>query len=67
MSGTRARASHDAGASGGSETDSSLVLANNELIVVEFTERRVRFRYPYSRKPVVETTWGILLLRALGA
>ncbi len=43
-----------------------LVLANGEEIVVEINERRVVFRYPRARKPVVTTTWGVLLLRALG-
>ena len=43
-----------------------LVQANNEEMVVEIHERRVVFRYPRARKPVVETTWGVLLLRALG-
>ena len=43
-----------------------LVLANGEELIVEIHERRVVFRYPRARKPVVETTWGGLLLRALG-
>jgi len=43
-----------------------LVLANGEELVVEIHERRVVFRYPRARKPVAETTWGVLLLRALG-
>ena len=43
-----------------------LVLANGAELVVELHERRVVFRYPRSRKPVAETTWGSLLLRVLG-
>jgi len=43
-----------------------LVRANGEEIVVEFTERSVAFRYPRARKPIAETTWGVLLLRSLG-
>ena len=44
-----------------------IVQANGEELVVEFTERRVIFRYPRSRKPAAETTWGAILLRSLGA
>ena len=43
-----------------------LVLANGEELIVEIHERRIVFKYPRARKPVVETTWGVLLLRALG-
>lgn len=43
-----------------------IVQVNNEDMIVEFTERRVVFRYPRGRTPVAETTWGVLLLRALG-
>jgi hypothetical protein len=42
-----------------------LVLVNGEDMVIEFTERRVVFRYPRTRKPTAETTWGVLLVRAL--
>jgi len=43
-----------------------LVLANGEELIVEIHERRIVFKYPRPRKPVVETTWGVLLLRVLG-
>jgi hypothetical protein len=43
-----------------------IVQANGDDVVVEFTERVVTFRYPRSRKPVAESTWGRLLLRCLG-
>lgn len=43
-----------------------VVQVNGEDMVVEFTERQVTFRYPRTRVPVVETTWGVLMLRALG-
>ena len=42
-----------------------IVQANGEDIVVEFTERQVTFRYPRSRTPVAQTTWGVLLMRTL--
>jgi len=43
-----------------------LVVANGEELIVEISERRVVFKYPRGRKPVAETTWGVLVLRALG-
>ncbi len=35
-------------------------------LVVEMYERRVVFRLPRARTPLVDTTWGVLIQRALG-
>lgn len=44
----------------------TLVPIPERSMVLEMTERTVTFRPPRARKPVIRTTGGVLLLRALG-
>jgi len=44
-----------------------LVHANGEPLVLEFTETLCTLRPLRARRPLVELTWGQVVLRALGA
>lgn len=50
------------------DTDPALrrmVTIDGQDMIAEIHERRVVLRYPRQRKPVLETTWGVILNRIL--